>query len=236
MRLRDKVVRLASPRAWRSAARAVGRAVHPLSVERVLRDVDAGKLAKIVERYRIPGERRRWPKYVDVEKWFRINIRRAHDLGLTRTPAGESLNILDLGSGGGFFLFVAKLCGHRGLGIDLADPPLYGGLFELFELERVIWRIRAFEALPEAAAAKAPFDLVTAFSTVFNQKRLIKPWGPEEWAFLLDDLEERFVVAGGRVFLDLNPSKDRSYFAPGVKEYLVSRGAVIDRSKVLLRV
>ncbi|MDQ6654424.1 MAG: class I SAM-dependent methyltransferase [Verrucomicrobiota bacterium] len=231
----EKITRIASARGRRSVKQAILRLLFPMTVRSVMRQIDQTKLAAIAERYRVPGEKRHWPKYVDVERWLRLNLRRAHDLGLTRTPRGRSLNILDLGSGGGFFLLVCKLRGHRGIGLDLARPPLYGELFNLFGLRRVISAIEAFKPLPESAAAHGPFDLVTAFSVCFNGQHTPELWGSREWDFLLDDLQQRFLLPGGRVYLDLNPEKDGSFFTPELRAYFLARGAEIDRSKVSLR-
>ncbi len=230
----DELTRVASGRAWRSARQAAQRAIHPLPMSRVMRAIDPARLGEIQQRYGNAAERVHWPKYADVERWLPLNIRRAQDLGLTRTR-GESLDILDLGSGGGFFLLVAKVCGHRGLGIDLDDVPLYHELFELFGLKRVVSRIDAFQPLPEGAAAYGRFDLVTAFSICFNGQKTPQLWGPNEWEFLLEDLRSRFLKPGGRVYLDFNPENDGSFFSAELRSFFLDRGADIDRSKVLLQ-
>ena len=88
-----------------------------------------------------------------------------------------------------------------------------------------------FDPLPDLGRK---FDLVTAFSIDFN--RISKQdwwWGPEEWAFFLDDLK-RHLNPGGRVFLALNPSgPNKEFYTPELREFFLSRGALIERENVL---
>jgi len=57
--------------------------------------------------------------------------------------------VLDLGCGGGFFLFILKGLGHSVLGLDVGLVSLFTELLELFGVPRVVWRIEAFEPLPD---------------------------------------------------------------------------------------
>jgi len=94
-----------------SAARAAGPEVHP-------RNRSALRLLSI-----------QVSKYARVGPWLKTNIERAQDLQLHRSSPKE---ILDLGCGGGFFLYVCQQLGHRGLGLDLDWFPLYTELIDLF--------------------------------------------------------------------------------------------------------
>jgi ribosomal protein L11 methylase PrmA len=96
---------------------------------------------------------------LDAKRWISLNIRRAQELRLTVRK--KPLTIFDLGSGGGYFLLVARHLGHSGLGLDLEDPAMFGELFDLFDLQRIMWRIEPFHPLPDVAQR---FDLVTCFS------------------------------------------------------------------------
>ncbi len=242
MRLSEKLLRPLTPRGWRSLKQGIGRLLHPLSWQRVLATIDEAGLEAVAARHRVPGENHRWPKYVDAEKWLRLNVRRAQDLRLNRVPksAGRDgrLRVLDLGSGAGYFLHVCRFLGHSGVGLDTNDIPLYGEMFSLLGLERVIARIEKFQALPvaelRALNGGEKFDLVSAFSIAFNGHKSSALWGPPEWEFFLRHLESELLAPGGRVYLDLNPEHDGTFYTPELLAYFRARGADIDRSKILL--
>ena len=233
MHLSEKFAKLFSAESYRSIRRGIGRALHPQPVGKFLAHVDQPAMARLAERHRaaVPADTQ-WIKYFDAERWLRLNIRRAQDIGLDRES--RSLRILDLGSGAGYFLLVARELGHSGIGLDIADPEFYGDAFALFDLERVVCGIEARVPLPESLLAKGRFDLVTAFSIAFNGHKTTALWGPAEWDFLLNDLRDRFLVPGGRIYLDLNPERNGLFMTPALGKFFLSRGADVDRrSKIL---
>lgn len=227
MDLRHRLSKLFDGTALQSFRNATYRRLHPIRVEEVLARVDQAALTRIREKYSVPGELTHWPKYVDAPRWLRLNIKRAQELRLNTRR--QPLRILDLGSGGGYFLLVSRFLGHSGVGLDIDDPPMYGEIFEVFGLSRVIWTIKAFEPLPDLGER---FDLVTAFSICFNEHKSPGVWGPEPWRFLLQDLKRRFLKPYGEIFLGLNPEPDGTFYTPGLREFFLARGAKIDRSRV----
>ncbi len=91
--------------------------------------------------------------------------------------------MLDLGCGGGFFLFIARNLGHSVLGLDIEHVALFTELLDLFRVPRMVWRINAFEPLPDLGQK---FDWITAFSTNFYLYHPTKErWGTAEWDFFL---------------------------------------------------
>jgi hypothetical protein len=54
-------------------------------------------------------------------------------------------------------------------------------------------------------------------------------WGPAEWDFLLRDLQ-RYLAPGGKIFFALNP---HDYDAPELRDFFVSRGANVERERIL---
>ena len=227
MDLRRKLRKLFDGTAFYSFQNFVHRRLHPIRVEEILAQLDQAALARIQEKYSVPGEGTHWPKYVDAPRWLRLNVKRAQELRLNARP--RPLRILDLGSGGGYFLVVSRFLGHSGMGLDIDDPPMYGEMFEAFGLHRVIWTINAFEPLPDLGER---FDLVTAFSICFNEHKKPGVWGPEPWNYLLQDLKRRFLRPSGEIFLGMNPEADGTYYTPGLRAFFATRGARIDRSKV----
>ena len=234
MRLTDKIAKVTDPAAYRSMWRGLQRALHPLPISRFLRRVDQPAMAALAAKHGSalqPGQN--WTKYFAAKRWLTLNIRRAQDIRLDRTQK-RSLRVLDLGSGAGYFLFVARELGHTGIGLDVPEPAFYGDIFRQFGLERVESRIEARQPLPEALLAGGKFDLVTAFSIAFNGHKSPALWGPAEWDFLLNDLRDRFLVPGGRIYFDLNPEYDGTFMTPELHEFFLRRGAIIDRRSKLL--
>jgi SAM-dependent methyltransferase len=188
--------------------------------------IDSQRLREIQRRY--TGSSDRYAKYADVEHWLKINLPRVQELRLDRSPPKQ---ILDLGCGAGFFLFLAKQSGHKCLGLDVGDFPLSNELIEFFGLERVTWNIRALQPLPEFGRK---FDLITAFSAAFNRSEdESRGWNPEEWKVFLDDLN-RHLKPGGQILLEINSGKDKRYFPVDVRDFLLKRGARVDGERVYL--
>jgi cyclopropane fatty-acyl-phospholipid synthase-like methyltransferase len=193
-------------------------------IESLLAKIDNQRLREIQRRY--AGSSDRYAKYADVEHWLKINMPRVQSLELDRSPPKQ---ILDLGCGAGFFLFLAKQFGHKCLGLDVGDFPLSNELIELFALERVTWRIRAFQPLPDFGRK---FDLITGFSAAFNRNEdESRGWNPEEWKFFLDDLD-RHLESGGQILLEINSGKDQRYFPDEIRELILKRGARVDGERM----
>jgi SAM-dependent methyltransferase len=185
----------------------------------VLDGLDQNRLTEIQKRF--AGE-----KYADVDQWLRVNRERVQDLKLHRSSPQR---ILDLGCGGGFFLFILKRIGHSVLGLDVDESPLFKELLEVFDVPRTVFRIQPFEPLPDL---DQQFDWITAFSIGFDRYRATNSrWGPREWDFLLRDLELR-LTPGGKIYLTLNPLPNGDYLTPELRQFFSSRGADIERERI----
>jgi SAM-dependent methyltransferase len=186
--------------------------------------IDQTKLGELRMRYALSREH--YAKYANVKRWLALNIVRAQDLKLHRCPPQS---VLDLGCGGGFFLFVLQHLGHSTLGLDIDVFPLFTELLDLFHVERHVWAIRPHQPLPDLGRK---FDLITAFSIDFNREgKRDTWWGPAEWSFFLDDLK-RHLNPGGRIFLGLNPRKDGEYYTPELRDFFLDQGASVERERV----
>jgi len=226
MKLSHKIRKLADPATIVSAKRRIRRALQPLPVSRFMAQIDEKELKRLQQAYGVPGTTQ-WPKYVEAERFLRMNIRRVQDIGLDRL---SPQHILDLGSGAGYFLFVNKVLGHTGLGIDVDNVPLYRETFQLFGLKRVIHRIEKFKPLPDTGAQ---YDWITAFSISFDSPAKYGPWDVAEWDYFLQDAR-RHLRPGGRIYLDLNPRNDGSFYSHELREFFRGQGAKIDRRSKLL--
>jgi SAM-dependent methyltransferase len=200
------------------------RLFRSLQLKPFLARIDGHRLREVQKRH--AGSADRYAKYANVEPWLKINLRRVQELGLDRS---DPKNILDLGCGAGFFLFLTQELGHSCLGLDVDDFSVPNELIELFQVRRVTWRIRAFQSLPDFGRQ---FDLITGFSAAFNRNEdESRGWGAEEWRFFLDDLERR-LKPGGTILFEVNSGKNKRYFPPEVREFFLERGARIDGERV----
>ena len=183
--------------------------------------IDNERLRDIQTRY--ASSTSQYAKYADATRWLKRNLPRIRRLGLDRSSPKR---ILDLGCGGGFFLFIAKQLGHSGIGLDVGDHQVCSELVDLFGIDRKVWRIQAFEPLPDFGCK---FDLITAFSTAFHRTTdQSLGWGTDEWNFFLDNLFERQLKPGSGIFFEINSGKDNRYFPPEVRDLFVRRGASIE--------
>ncbi len=112
------------------------RIIYPIRTASLLEKIDQTRLGVLRAQVdnlpsNAPAYWQHYGKYLDVGKRLRINVERAQDLNLHRSPP---LDILDIGCGGGFFLFIAESLGHRALGIDIAGIPVFDGLIDLLKV------------------------------------------------------------------------------------------------------
>ena len=186
--------------------------------------IDTDRLREIQQRH--GGSSARYAKYADVEHWLSINFPRVQELKLDCSPPKQ---VLDLGCGAGFFLFLVKQAGHSCVGLDVGDYPLSNELIEFFGVDRLTWRIRAFEPLPDFGRQ---FDLITAFSAAFNRNAdETRGWTADEWEFFLNDISQH-LKPGGRILLEINSGKDGRYFLPEIREFFLKRGARVEGERV----
>ena len=211
-----------------------GRLTHPVNADRILATVDRAKFSSLRERYPYKATSPRINRFEDAGYWIGVNVERAQDLWLDRSPP---LRILDLGCGAGYFLYICQFFGHDGLGVDTDNEPLFRATTELLKVNRVISKIAAGVPLPDLGRR---FDLVSAHRVCFH--RIRRPgegrpaeWTPEQWKFFIDDVRTRLLEPDGRLLLDFNPRSDgSSFFTPELRTFFLAQGARILRSKALL--
>jgi len=87
-------------------------------VRNVMKTIDQAKLSSIQEKYKNfrpdPGS----GKYLNVQKWLGSNLNLIFDMELHH---GNSLQILDLGAGCGYFPYLCKYYGHSVITIDIDE-------------------------------------------------------------------------------------------------------------------
>jgi SAM-dependent methyltransferase len=228
MKFSRKLQKLFSQEGAQSFMEHVNRWRHPVSSRQILATIDSGAIAKLRKDFPIGPNSSRINRFADVPYWIRINVERAQDLWLDRTPP---LRILDLGCGAGYFLYVCRFLGHTVLGLDTDNEPLFRATTALLNVPRAIARIEPGVPLPDLASR---FDLVTAHRICFQRIDGRNEWTPKHWQFFINDTRSRFLDAGGRLLLDFNPRRDgSSFFTPELRSCFMAQGARLFRSKAL---
>ena len=222
MKVSRKLGKLISREAYRRGWRRAQRSIFRLPFGPVLAAIDQNRLREIEQRY--SGS-----KYANVDHWLRVNRERVQDLKLHRA---RPQRVLDLGCGGGYFLFILKRFNHSVLGLDVDRSPLFTELLDAFGVPRIVFEIKPFDPLPNL---RQQFDWITAFSIGFDRHGESRArWGVKEWDFLLRDLQ-RQLAPKGKIYLTVNPLADGSYLATDVRDLFLRRGADIERERIFFK-
>lgn len=233
MNLAHKLKKIGIPRTYRSAWRHLGlmllgrRPFSGLDLEDLIVAIDREKFNRIRRLYGVLHPGHDSPKYLDLGKWMRINLRRVQELGL---DYGFRKRILDIGCGTGYFLHICRLLGHEVIGLDIDVLPMYREMMQLLDLKRIVWEVAPFRPLLDLGP---PFDLITCFMICFNGHKSEAVWGTSEWRFFLDDLESR-LRPSGRIQLEFNRENDGQSFDENLRRFFGERGAVIEERRVTI--
>jgi SAM-dependent methyltransferase len=230
VRFRHKIRKLVDGQSLASARKHTLRLLRTnrfqLDTKRVIETIDPAGFEQIRQRYTVANPGADWPKYLDLDRWIEINIRRIRELEL---DLSRPKRILDLGCGAGYFLYIAQLLGHSGVGLDIDRLPMFREITHLLGVRRVVQRIEAFRPLPDLGRK---FDLITAFMICFNDHKMPGLWTVPEWEFFLDDLAKH-LTSRGRVWLELNQEYDGTFYTPELREFFQKRGARINEHKII---
>ncbi len=234
MRISHKLGKLISGGAYTSTRRRVRQIVLrretlDVAAARLTRTVDHEKFAEIYRRHAVENPGGAWPKYLDLQRWIEINLRRVRDLDL---DLGGRKRVLDIGCGTGYFLYICEWLGHDTLGIDLDAEPGFTDMVNLLALKRVIWRVEAFVPLPSLGDR---FDVIAAHMICFNGHKSKSLWKITEWEFFLNDIAQNQLRPGGQLCLDFNREYDGTHYTPELKAYFLRRGAELHTRGVLFK-
>lgn len=137
--------------------------------------------------------------------WEAIDV--AYFLGLDKT---KNLNILDLGCGAGWFVYVAKLLGHNAYGIDRITDDLnhahapYQDGYKLMGIK--VYGDLVYPYTPLKVDKK--YDIVTTMRSFFPTRPEV--WKKEEWKFFLEDLHKNIAKTNNfKLFLSINSGDKR---------------------------
>src|SRR5437667_11682723 len=122
MRFSRKLQKLLSPDLFASAFEHLSRRTHPVKRRPILDTLDRAQFEKLREQYPYRPGSPRINRFEDVVYWIEVNIERAQDLWLDRTPP---MRIVDLGGGGGYFRYVGIFFVHQILAFNTNSAPLF---------------------------------------------------------------------------------------------------------------
>src|ERR1041384_3243348 len=142
MELSHKVKKSLSGDADASARRhvrqwVIGRAPLRFDAAKITATIDRARFQEIYDRYAMENPGDEWPKYLEIERWMEINLKRVRDLGL---DLGGRKRVLDIGCGTGYFLYICQYLGHDALGMDLDETPGFTEMIDLLAEKRAIRR------------------------------------------------------------------------------------------------
>jgi SAM-dependent methyltransferase len=230
VQFRHKIRKLVDGQSLASARKRTLRVLRanrfPLEIKRVIETINPVEFEHIRRRYAVADAGADWPKYLDLDRWIGVNIRRIRQLEL---DVASPKRILDLGCGAGYFLYIAQLLGHSGVGLDMDRLPMFREITRLLGVRRVVKQIQAFHPLPSFGQK---FDVITAFMVCFNNHKMPGLWGTSEWEFFLDDLAKH-LKPRGRVWFELNQEYDETFYTPQLKEFFEKRGARVDEQRII---
>ncbi len=194
--------------------------------EKVDRSIDAGGFRRILAAH--GADDYRYRKYFMRRRWLRSKLMRAFEAGVDKLSTGA---VLDLGCGPGYFLYVCKYFGHQVHGVDLPGDPFFDDMMQLFGIQRTDVEITPFRRLPSIGKR---FDIVAAHQICFNGHATNRPWGIDEWQFLLADLRDHHLKPGGTIALEFNPEPSNEYYDEALRAWFAGMGARIFRGRVII--
>ncbi|MEM8785482.1 MAG: hypothetical protein AAGF19_06480 [Pseudomonadota bacterium] len=167
-------------------------------------------------------------KYFNSEGYMPYSMKRAVRLGL---QACNNKQILDLGTGFGYFPYVCEFFGHGAMATDLPGVTLYDEVTEFLGIKKRHHTVLPFEPLPQFPTR---FDMVTGFLVAFNRPNTDDEWGAKEWAFFIEDVFDNQLKDGGMLALELNViDRFNSWYSPDTLALFRKYGTV-DGDRVTL--
>jgi SAM-dependent methyltransferase len=193
----------------------------------------AGTLANLPKDPLIPPASY-WTKYINQ---VNEHIERAYNdyrkLGLHQS---QSLHVLDIGSGAGYFAYICSQR-HKVLTIDDGEVFFYKQMINTLGLDQLIRHVQAYQPLLLPIGFIETFDLITAFHVCFDLGPFFATipdnvWKESEWDYFITDLLQ-YVRLGGRIHFDLLRKQSGWCMSPEVFTLLSSKYKVTLQNTIL---
>jgi len=140
----------------------------------IINSIDSNKISELKVKYSEIWQEEK--KFLDYQYWLRRNFLRVAKLNLHKS---SPLNILDIGTGVGYFPYICAYYGHSVIGVDVPNIDLYNEMAELLNTNRVLEPVEAYKKLPYYGRK---FDVVTSFRSYINFD-LKGYWEDEFWGY-----------------------------------------------------
>jgi len=122
----------------------------------------------------------------------------------------RNLDILDFGTGAGFFPFICKLYGHRCVGTDERGRSNYEPCYSALGIDPSPQLVPTLESLEGKFDCK--FDYIVSFRSFVGTRPEV--WGVKEWKFFLKDCATHLLKNdNSRVFFSCNSGKKMSPYS-----------------------
>lgn len=144
-------------------------------------------------------------------------LKNAHELNLQDS---NPLDILDIGTGAGFFPFICKLYGHKAESCDDALPgSIYLEGYNLLNLEPITCIVEKNTSI--GGVFKNKFDIITSFRSQLGTTIVVEGgdseyvWSTEDWKFFFKDCSKHLLKSNDS-FIDFqcNDIIHKEFFAP----------------------
>ena len=193
-------------------------------LEAVLSTIDLQEFNKYQEKFKDVDPSPGASKYLDISYWMKKKL---YDIYALKLHRSKPLNVLDIGTGFGYFPYLCSHFGHNAIALDVDETEMYNEVIEFLEVDRKVKAITAYEKLPDLGCK---FNLITAFSICFNGHNNLAAslWDIDEWDFLLTDLANNHMCNDGQMLWKFNLEEETgSYYSKGLADYFLNKGAVI---------
>ena len=156
-------------------------------LENILKSIDLEKFNFYKDKYKNTSPYPGSSKYLNIEEWMEDKILEVYRLGLNKSL---KLDILDIGTGAGYFPYVCNYYGHNSRALDLETTPMYNDIIKLLNINRKNYEIKSYEKLPDMGIK---FDLITAFAICFNNHDTSEVWNINEWDFFFKGFSKKSI-------------------------------------------
>src|SRR5437879_13268049 len=119
MKLSRKILKFTEPLMYRRGWRRAQRSIFRVPLGPMVAKIDHDRAREIQQRY--ANSTAGYAKYANIEPWLRLNRERVQDLNLQRSAPKRGV---ELGCGGGFFVFILHTLVQCGVGFGLERDVL----------------------------------------------------------------------------------------------------------------
>lgn len=184
-------------------------------------------LFPISSKYKLENPGESYQKYLDFDLWIYECMLRFYRLNLHNLS--HKINILDLGTGAGYFPYICRFYGHNVESIDILDNEMYNKIINAFGLRRYGQYIKYNSSL----VTLNRYDFITAFMICFNEHKKTNLWHIIEWETFLANIKINNLSTNGQIYLSFNAESLHEPVDKKLLAYFQNRNADIVNSSTV---